>query len=138
MIFSLLPTYFWEKFFWVSYPLKKRIKEDAAGPGVAPLAVVCISVDSISGFSEKWLSVYKYEVLGGQHTALARKDLLKENPANSFFKDVWAEVYVGLTSVEALRLGSRHNKNGHFIHKMTHRDYVVRRSLTLAEKRRVR
>ena len=69
--------------------------------------------------------MYKYEVLGGQHTALARKDLLKENPANSFFKDDWAEVYVGLTSVEALCLGSRHNKNGHFIHKMTHRDYVV-------------
>uniref|UniRef100_A0A1X7TSU3 Uncharacterized protein n=1 Tax=Amphimedon queenslandica TaxID=400682 RepID=A0A1X7TSU3_AMPQE len=82
--------------------------------------VVCISV-KISSFLEKWLSVYKYEVLGRQHAALAKKDLLKENPANSFFLDVWAEVYVGLTSDEALHLGSRHNKNGHFIHKMTHR-----------------
>ena len=55
---------------------------------------------------------------------MAKKELLKENPTNSFFKDILAEVYVGLTSDEALRLGSRHNKNGHFIHKMTHRDYV--------------
>uniref|UniRef100_A0A1X7UY26 Uncharacterized protein n=1 Tax=Amphimedon queenslandica TaxID=400682 RepID=A0A1X7UY26_AMPQE len=99
--------------------LKKRIKEDPAGSGVAPLAVVCISVDNISSFSEKWLSVYMYEVLGGQHNALAKKDLFKKNPAKSILKDVWAEVYVGLTSDEALHSGSRHNENGHFIHKMT-------------------
>ena len=104
--------------------LKDRIREDPSEPGIALLAVLCTSVDAITNFSEKWLAVYKYEVLGGQHTAMAKKELLKENPTNSFFKDILAEVYVGLTSDEALRLGSRHNKNGHFIHKMTHRDYV--------------
>ena len=101
-----------------------RFSEDPSGPCVAPLAVLCTSVDAITNFSEKRLAVYKYEVLGGQHKAVAKEELLKENPTNSFFKDILAEVYVGLTSDEALRLGSRHNKNGHFIHKMTHRDYV--------------
>ena len=40
------------------------------------------------------------------------------------FKKILAEVYVGLCDDEALRLASRHNLNGHFIHKMIHRDYV--------------
>ena len=33
-----------------------------------------------------------------------------------------SEVYV--TMHEILRLSSRHNRNGHYIHAMTHRDYV--------------
>ncbi len=37
---------------------------------------------------------------------------------------VLAEVYIGLTDDESLCLASRHNVNGHFVHKMTHRDYV--------------
>lgn len=37
---------------------------------------------------------------------------------------VFSEVYVGLSDDESLRLASRHNTNGHFVHKMTHRDYV--------------
>ena len=36
-----------------------------------------------------------------------------------------AEVYVGLTDEEALRLAQRHNLNSHFVHKVTHRDLVI-------------
>ena len=60
-------------------------------------------------------------MLGGQHTAAAKAELLKENPGNSLFNQVFAEVYMGLTDRECLRLASRHNTNGHFIHKMNQR-----------------
>lgn len=63
-------------------------------------------------------------MLGGQHTAAAKAKLLKENPGNSLFNQVFAEVYMGLTDRECLRLASRHNTNGHFIHRMSHKDYV--------------
>lgn len=75
-------------------------------------------------FTERLKGVYKYEVLGGLHTSQARAELHKENPDNPLFSNILAEVYVGLTDDEALRLASRHNINGHFIHKMTHRNYV--------------
>lgn len=101
--------------------LKKSIEADPSGPGVPPMAVLCIGVEE---FQERYKDSYRYEVLGGQHTAAAKNELLKENPTNAFYKHVYAEVYLGLDDKEALRLASRHNSNGHFIHKMTHRDYV--------------
>ena len=67
---------------------------------------------------------YKYEILGGQHTALARKAVALKHTDNMMLQKTLAKVYVGLTDDEALRLSSRHNINGHFVHKMTHRDYV--------------
>ena len=63
-------------------------------------------------------------MLGGQHTSTARLLLFEENPDSSLFSEILAEVYIGLSDDEALRLGLRHNSNGHFIHRMTHRDYV--------------
>ena len=32
-----------------------------------------------------------------------------------------AEIYIGLSDKELLRLASRHNSNGYFIHKMSHK-----------------
>ena len=101
--------------------LKKRIAADPSGPGVPPIAVLCTGVDD---FLERYKDSYRYEVLGGQHTAAAKAELLKENPGNTLFNHVFAEVYMGLTDKECLRLASRHNTNGHFIHKMSHKDYV--------------
>ena len=98
--------------------LKKRIQADPSGPGVSPVAVLCTGVDD---YSDRYKDSYCYEVLGGQHTAAARAELLLENPGNS---QVFAEVYMGLTDKECLRLASHHNTNGHFIHKMSHKDYV--------------
>ena len=53
--------------------------------------------------------------------------LHQQNSGNALFGKILAEVYIGLTDDEALRLSSRHNArytsykrgNGHFIHKMT-------------------
>ena len=89
-----------------------------------PAAVLCIDVQEKTQFSECLKDVYKYEILGGQHTSAARAELHAENPDNQLLAQVLAEVYIGLTDGEALRLASRHNANGHFRHRMTHRDYV--------------
>ena len=101
--------------------LKKCILADPSGPGVPPVAVLCVGVDD---FSERYKDSYRYEVLGGQHTAAAKAELLKENPGNSLFNQVFAEVYMGLTDRECLWLASRHNTKGHFIHRMSHKEYV--------------
>ena len=103
--------------------LKERIISDPSGPGVPPIVVLCKDVNG-GEFSERLKGVYKYEVLGGQHTTQAKIELHKENPDNPLFKTILAEVYVGLSDDESLRLASRHNANGHFVHKMTHRNYV--------------
>jgi hypothetical protein len=60
----------------------------------------------VDNFSDKFLSVYKYEVLGGQHTALAKQRLHQQNSSNPLFREVLAEVYVGLTTDKSLTLRS--------------------------------
>ena len=103
--------------------LKKRIQEDPTGPGVPPIAALCVNVDK-ENFAERYKDSYRYEVLGGQHTVAAKAELLRENPSNSLYNQVFAEVYIDLSEKESLRLASRHNNNGHFIHRMSHKDYV--------------
>ena len=49
---------------------------------------------------------------------------MEKDPENPFFKVALADVYIGLTNEEALRLAQRHNNNSHFVHKITHRDLV--------------
>ena len=92
--------------------LKKRIMADPSGPGVPPIAVLCVGVDKDT-FSERYKDSYRYKVLGGQHTAAAKAELLKENPGNPLYNQINAEIYIGLSDKEALRLASRHNSNGH-------------------------
>lgn len=104
--------------------LKQKITKDPSGPGVAPVAVLCTNVQDIGQFQQRLKDVYKYEVLGGQHTSTARMELHQEHPTNPLYGHILAEVYVGLSDDESLRLASRHNLNGMFIHKMTHWDYV--------------
>lgn len=104
--------------------LVEKMENDPSGPGVPPIAVSCTDVDETGAFAERLKDVYKYEVLGGQHTSAARTQLNKKYPENPLYRSILAEVYVGLSDDEALRLASRHNVNGHFVHKMTHRDYV--------------
>ncbi len=58
--------------------------------------------------------------------SLGKKDsIAAKSPDNTLLQTVLAEVYVGLTDDEALRLASRHNTNSHFIHKLIHRDYTI-------------
>ena len=58
--------------------LKLKMLEDPTGPGVPPVAVLCCSVSEKEMFSERLKDVYKYEVLGGQHTTTARSELAQE------------------------------------------------------------
>ena len=106
--------------------LVKKFEKDPSAPGVPPVAVLCTSVNKREEFSNKRKDAYRYEVLGGQHTALARREVCKKHPDDMLLQRILSEVYVGLRDDEALRLASRHNINGHFVHKMTHRDYVSR------------
>ena len=101
--------------------LKKRLKEDPSGIGIPPLAVQCKDIRSKDGFEERLKNVYHYEVLGGLHGVTARQEL---NMEGFKFETASCHVYAGLSDEEALWLSSRHNANGHFQHRMTHRDYV--------------
>ena len=42
--------------------LKKRMKEDPSGPGVPPVAIMCIDVQNREEFSERLKDSYRYEV----------------------------------------------------------------------------
>jgi len=71
-----------------------------------------------------FLFYFSYEVLGGLHTLVAKQQLSVDHPNNPFYKTCVAEVYVGLSDEEALRLSQLHNETSHFNHDVTHRDLV--------------
>lgn len=104
--------------------LKMKMVGDPSAPGATPMAVLCKDMDNPPDFNPKFKSVYKYEVLGGMHTLLAKTQLSTEYPDNPYFKFAIADVYVGLSDEQCLRLAQRHNLNSHFVHKVTHRDLV--------------
>jgi len=101
-----------------------KMMQDSSAPGATPMAVLCKDVEVITEFNLKHKNVYKYEVLGGLHTLIAKNQLMEEYPENPFFKVITADVYIGLNDEEALRLAQRHNLNSHFVHHVTHRDLV--------------
>jgi hypothetical protein len=103
--------------------LTKRIKEDPSGVGIPPLAVMCTNISQPSKFEERLKDVYKYEVHGGIHSYTARQQLISEGWLEATHR-VWSDVYCVMSDEEALWLASRHNANGHFHHKMSHRNYV--------------
>ena len=102
--------------------------KDPSAPGAAPMVVLCKDV-TVETFNSKYLSVYKYEVLGGLHSLLAKTQLSEQHPENPFYKTAMAEVYVALSDELSLRLAQRHNQNSHFVHKITHRDLVSEKLL---------
>ena len=104
--------------------LKEKMLLDPSAPGATPMAVLCKDITNIEQFNDEFVNVYKYEVLGGLHTLTAKSELTEEYPDNPFFKQTLAEVYIGLSDEQALRLAQRHNVNAHFVHKITHRELV--------------
>lgn len=104
--------------------LKERLKKDNSGIGIPPFAVVCLSVSEKGKFEEWHKDVYRYEVHGGLHGIMARKEIAKKEDINQSSLMVWCHVYACLPDEEALWLASRHNFNGHFNHRMSHRNYV--------------
>lgn len=104
--------------------LRHRIQKDPSGSGVSPVAVLCTDA-SKEDFAERLKCSYHYEVLGGQHMVSGKTELFKENSDSVSFSHVLSEVYIALSDKEALRLASQHNRNGHFIHRMSHKDYII-------------
>ena len=62
---------------------------------------------------------YKYYVLGRNHFAEARQELMQEYPNNPIFETVKCIVYAGLTDVEAKLLAWDHNTNSEYRMTMT-------------------
>ena len=83
------------------------------------MVVLCKEVHTVEGFNVKYLNVYHYEVLGGLHFLLAKNQLNEEYPDNPYYKVAMAEVYLGLSDEQSLRLAQRHNQNSHLVHKVT-------------------
>jgi hypothetical protein len=62
--------------------LKKRMMSDPSAPGTSAIALLCKSKFITTGslFKETLRNQYEYEVLGGLHTILAKKELMVEDP----------------------------------------------------------
>ena len=86
--------------------LKEKMVADPSAPGATPMAVLCRGVEGAT-FKNNFKDIYKYEVLGGVHTILAKYQLANEYPDNPHFSTAMAEVYVGLSDEESLRLAQR-------------------------------
>lgn len=50
--------------------------QDPSAPGSTPMAVLCKDKDSVQEFSSRHKNVYKYEVLGGLHTYIAKTEIV--------------------------------------------------------------
>ena len=84
--------------------LREKMARDPSSPGVPPIAVVCKDTQNPAQFSKRLKDIYKYEVLGGQHTSQARTELHRQQSDNPLYATILAEVYVGLSDDEALHL----------------------------------
>ena len=62
---------------------------------------------------------YTYYVIGGSHSAEARRQLVKEYPLTPFFKYAECKVYAGLTHEEAKLLAWDHNNDNDYRQKMS-------------------
>ena len=73
--------------------LKDQMKKDPAAPGRATMVVLC---QEVLHFNPQLKNAYQYEVLGGFHSYIAQQELNAEFPDNLFFKEVMADIYLGL------------------------------------------
>ena len=67
------------------------------------MTVLCKDINN-EQFNEKFLNVYKCEVLERLHTLKAKNEEYQEN---LFYKQVVPKIYVGLSDEQALRLAQR-------------------------------
>jgi len=79
---------------------------------------------SLENFNCKHCNVYKYEVVGGLHSLLAKCQLTEKHPDNPFYKVTMAEVYIALSNEQCLWLAQCHNANSHFVHHIAHHNLV--------------
>lgn len=100
--------------------LKERMVKDPSAPDVTPMVVLCKDAQTVEAFNPKYLNVYKYEVLGGLHSLLAKNQLTEEHSENPYYKVALAKVYLGLSDEQSLKLAQHHNYNSYFVHIVTH------------------
>ena len=103
--------------------LTLRKEEDTSEIGIPHFAVICANICEKEKVEERLKDLYKFEVHGGVHSLKVKQKLIEEGYLNPKIH-VWCNIYSYLNDEEALWLASRHNINGHFSHKMSHRNYV--------------
>ena len=74
---------------------------------------------TVSDFHYSSSDDYTYYVIGGSHSAEARRQLVKEYPLTPFFKYAECKVYAGLTHEEAKLLAWDHNNDNDYRQKMS-------------------
>ena len=75
--------------------------------------------DKVEKFDIRRHDQYNYFVIGGSHSAEARRQLIKEHPTTYFFKYAECKIYVGLTVEEAKLLAWDHNNDNDYRQKMS-------------------
>ena len=75
--------------------------------------------DKVEKFDIRRHDQYNYFVMGGSHSAEARRQLIKEHPTTYFFKYAECKIYIGLTVEEAKLLAWDHNNDNDYRQKMS-------------------
>ena len=100
--------------------LKKKMKINPHATVVPFLVMVDPSqCPSINDFDISNPEKYQYFVIGGSHSAEARRQLVMEHPTTYFFKYAECKIYVGLTVEEAKLLVWDHNNDNDYRQKMS-------------------
>ena len=100
--------------------LKKKMKINPHATVVPFLVMVDPQqCEAISEFDISNPEKYQYFVIGGSHSAEARRQLVNEHPTTYFFKYAECKIYVGLTVEEAKLLAWDHNNDNDYRQKMS-------------------
>ena len=100
--------------------LKKKMKINPHAT-VVPF-IVMVDPDECSrleDFDVRKHESYNYYVIGGSHSAEARRQLVREHPTTYFFKYAECKIYVSLTTEEAKLLAWDHNNDNDYRQKMS-------------------
>ena len=100
--------------------LKKKMKINPHAT-VVPFIVMVDpeECDNTEDFDIRKHDQYNYFVIGGSHSAEARRQLVREHPTTFFFKYAECKIYVGLTTEEAKLLAWDHNNDNDYRQKMS-------------------
>jgi hypothetical protein len=100
--------------------LKKKMKINPHATVVPFLVMVDpVQCGDVDEFDITNPEKYNYFVIGGSHSAEARRQLIKEHPTTYFFKYAECKIYVGLSVDEAKLLAWDHNNDNDYRQKMS-------------------
>ena len=99
--------------------LKKKMKINPHAIVVPFLVMVDpVQWSSVNEFDILRLEEYQYFVIGGSHSAKARRQLVMEHPTTYFFKYAECKIYVVLSVDEAKLVAWDHNNDNDYRQKM--------------------